>query len=279
MKSSSNSLLDRSSLQRYGGGPAIGGLLFILTLVGVFSLHGGNVVGEGGFLGRREPLANLGETREGIVSVSVAGKKFDIFSRRTDGTGSKESGVADVLLLHGAKFSSRTWSDLGTLEAVADAGGRAVAIDLPGYGGSAMPDYGEGGMLGEEQRGELIAAVSAAFKLRRPLIVAASMSGSYAFPLLKHQPGVVGGFLGVAPVGVKEFTRSVKHSLVHSNAFVKPMPAVALYGSMDASHLADADALLDALGDGAEKVIFEGCLLYTSPSPRDATLSRMPSSA
>ena len=26
-------------------------------------------------------------------------------------------------------------------------------------------------------------------------------------------------------------------------------------------------------------VRFEGCLLYTSPSPRDATLSRMPSSA
>ena len=25
--------------------------------------------------------------------------------------------------------------------------------------------------------------------------------------------------------------------------------------------------------------IFENCLLYTSPSPRDATLSRMPSSA
>ena len=26
-------------------------------------------------------------------------------------------------------------------------------------------------------------------------------------------------------------------------------------------------------------VLFRGCLLYTSPSPRDATLSRMPSSA
>ena len=25
--------------------------------------------------------------------------------------------------------------------------------------------------------------------------------------------------------------------------------------------------------------LYEGCLLYTSPSPRDATLSRMPSSA
>ena len=28
-----------------------------------------------------------------------------------------------------------------------------------------------------------------------------------------------------------------------------------------------------------EDTIFQGCLLYTSPSPRDATLSRMPSSA
>ena len=27
------------------------------------------------------------------------------------------------------------------------------------------------------------------------------------------------------------------------------------------------------------KLIVHGCLLYTSPSPRDATLSRMPSSA
>ena len=27
------------------------------------------------------------------------------------------------------------------------------------------------------------------------------------------------------------------------------------------------------------KYVFAGCLLYTSPSPRDATLSRMPSSA
>ena len=28
-----------------------------------------------------------------------------------------------------------------------------------------------------------------------------------------------------------------------------------------------------------QKVNSDGCLLYTSPSPRDATLSRMPSSA
>ena len=31
--------------------------------------------------------------------------------------------------------------------------------------------------------------------------------------------------------------------------------------------------------DAVAEEDFEGCLLYTSPSPRDATLSRMPSSA
>ena len=30
---------------------------------------------------------------------------------------------------------------------------------------------------------------------------------------------------------------------------------------------------------GSEEVLDDSCLLYTSPSPRDATLSRMPSSA
>ena len=36
----------------------------------------------------------------------------------------------------------------------------------------------------------------------------------------------------------------------------------------------DEDAM-----SGTVEELFSGCLLYTSPSPRDATLSRMPSSA
>ena len=35
----------------------------------------------------------------------------------------------------------------------------------------------------------------------------------------------------------------------------------------------------DDIMRGAFKALENGCLLYTSPSPRDATLSRMPSSA
>ena len=43
----------------------------------------------------------------------------------------------------------------------------------------------------------------------------------------------------------------------------------------------DRKKLIDALKANRERHIaqYNDCLLYTSPSPRDATLSRMPSSA
>ena len=41
----------------------------------------------------------------------------------------------------------------------------------------------------------------------------------------------------------------------------------------------NAPASFHAIGDATRKTYRYTCLLYTSPSPRDATLSRMPSSA
>lgn len=38
----------------------------------------------------------------------------------------------NVLLLHGIRFSSDTWLQLHTMAVLADAGYRAVAVDLPG---------------------------------------------------------------------------------------------------------------------------------------------------
>lgn len=37
-----------------------------------------------------------------------------------------------VLLLHGIRFTSENWLNIGTLETLAKAGCRAVALDLPG---------------------------------------------------------------------------------------------------------------------------------------------------
>ena len=46
----------------------------------------------------------------------------------------------------------------------------------------------------------------------------------------------------------------------------------------DNSKLAKQAILLEAMQEGLNE-FFEGCLLYTSPSPRDLSTSRMPSSA
>ena len=51
--------------------------------------------------------------------------------------------------------------------------------------------------------------------------------------------------------------------------------AAVLFGTV-----ASAQAILPAKAEKDSKTSHvKGCLLYTSPSPRDATLSRMPSSA
>ena len=52
----------------------------------------------------------------------------------TSSTSSSSDGVGpvSVLLLHGARFTSSTWKELGTLDALADAGFASVAVDIPG---------------------------------------------------------------------------------------------------------------------------------------------------
>ena len=55
------------------------------------------------------------------------------------------------------------------------------------------------------------------------------------------------------------------------------MPELDITGQQ---RLRDAHALVMGLGGlGSPVALYLACLLYTSPSPRDATLSRMPSSA
>ena len=121
--------------------------------------------------------------------VDVAGARI-----RVAEAGAPNAPVA--LFLHGARFSSATWIELGTLEHVAAAGHRAVAVDLPGYG--------ESGAV-ESEPAVFLGALIDALDLGRPVLVSPSMSGAFALPFVTSWPERVAGFVPVGVAGSESY--------------------------------------------------------------------------
>ena len=66
--------------------------------------------------------------------------------------------------------------------------------------------------------------------------------------------------------------------LSHANAQASQLEKTGFVEVFEVSGLLD-EVLSDVLSKALDDVQVNGCLLYTSPSPRDGLLSRMPSSA
>ena len=155
----------------------------------------------------------------------------------------QEAGPAEgrpVLLLHGGRFSSQTWRELGTIDALAAAGHRVVAIDLPGYGRSSSSRV---------KPEDFLAQALPDLGLERPVVVSPSMSGGFSLPLVAQHPDRVGGFVPVAPVGIDTHRRALRRVRV---------PTLIVWGENDrVVPVAQAEVLADAL-DGSRTHIIGG---------------------
>jgi len=145
-----------------------------------------------------------------------------------------------VILLHGMKFQAATWQQLGTLDKLAAAGYHPLALDMPGFGGSAAC---------EADQDRVVAECISQAELDRPVLIGPSMGGRIALEFAVNHPGMLGGLILVGAVGVEENKERLSHI---------DLPVFIVWGGEDQiSPLANSDTLLDKI-NGAKRLIIEG---------------------
>jgi abhydrolase domain-containing protein 14 len=149
-----------------------------------------------------------------------------------------------VLLLHGARYSSEDWRKNGTLDVIAKAKFRAVAVDLPGHGQSDASEI-------EPLR--FTAALLTLLTERPAVIIAPSMSGRFALKILTDRSAFLAGFVALAPVGTAEHLANMKRL----SSFRK-LPVLMFWGENDqVVPTSEARAMAEALS-GSRLVLAPG---------------------
>ncbi len=168
-------------------------------------------------------------------------------------------GAQSVLLLHGQKFTSDTWAQLGTLDLLAQQGYRAIAVDLPGFGKSPAD---------ETPPDKFLALLLEELNLPCPIIISPSMSGQFTLPFVAKNPDKVKGFVPIAPSGIEQYALGLQDC---------PVPTLVVWGGADqVIPSAMATRLCEVMGN-AQTVIFpkarHPCYLDV-PQPFHQTLVR-----
>ena len=146
--------------------------------------------GAGADLERPLLLSYVDQGRVNLGHVALFDNKLNVSFRHA---GNKNANKK-VLFLHGAAYDAKTFQITYSLEAMANAGFHAVAVDLPGFRGAPnLPKQ-----AAQDRRvflPELFRRMRWSSKI---MIIAASMGGSYASPYVFQFPDRVAGYVSVA---------------------------------------------------------------------------------
>jgi len=151
-----------------------------------------------------------------------------------------DTGQPTLFFLHGKAFQAETWQELGTLQAVIDAGFSVIAVDLPGFGKTPEAD------LTPET---IITEVMQVAELTKMILVGPSMGGKIALEFSLAHPDCITGLVLIGAVGVEE-NKDQLHELPESTLIV--------WGENDQiSDPANGKLLHDRI-DGSTLVVFQG---------------------
>jgi len=145
-----------------------------------------------------------------------------------------------VLLLHGATFRAELWEETGTLSALAAAGFRAIATDLPGHGKYRATGY---------PRDEVVWRLIEAVGLKRPVVLGHSLGGGYALSLIADHAADLSGAILVAPAKIKTYAERVRGAT---------LPVLVLWGKADELIPARRARQLEAYFPNSRLVLLDG---------------------
>uniref|UniRef100_UPI0037E99EEE putative protein-lysine deacylase ABHD14B n=1 Tax=Semicossyphus pulcher TaxID=241346 RepID=UPI0037E99EEE len=154
-------------------------------------------------------------------NLQVQGCTSPLFFRQSEPSSGEVK--TSVLLLHGIRFSSENWLSIGTLDTLAKAGCRAVAIDLPGLGRSKSAEAPAA--VGELAPAGFLKEVCEQLSLSPVVVISPSLSGMYSLPFLMQHQDLIRAYVPVAPICTDKFTAEQYQSV--------KVPSLIVYGDQD----------------------------------------------